>query len=192
MSPRHVACALLHHPVLGRDGQTVTSAITNIDLHDISRSALSFGLSAMYVVHPVEAQRVLATRIREHWVEGSGGLRIPDRKPALTILRIVTDLQTALDDLEREAGQGPPEIWTTSARPVSEKLLDFAQARSQLGQPGPPVLLVFGTGWGLAPEIHERATAHLTPIESPRSDGYNHLSVRAAAAILFDRLCGVR
>ena len=52
------------------------------------------------------------------------------------------------------------------------------------------VLLVFGTGWGLAPAIIERAAVRLCPIESPRPDGFNHLSVRAAAAIIFDRLLG--
>jgi len=48
--------------------------------------------------------------------------------------------------------------------------------------------LCLGTGWGLADEIHERAAVRLEPIRSPRADGYNHLSVRAAAAIIFDRL----
>jgi tRNA (guanine37-N1)-methyltransferase len=52
------------------------------------------------------------------------------------------------------------------------------------------VLIVLGTGWGLAPSVHARAHARLEPIRSPRADGYNHLSVRAAAAIMFDRLLG--
>jgi hypothetical protein len=37
----------------------------------------------------------------------------------------------------------------------------------------------------------DRAVAQLEPISSPRADGYNHLSVRAAAAIVLDRLLGV-
>jgi hypothetical protein len=32
----------------------------------------------------------------------------------------------------------------------------------------------------------------LDPIRSPRADGFNHLSVRAAAAIIFDRVLGQR
>lgn len=186
-SPRTVASALIHYPVVGRDEQLVTAAITNIDLHDISRSSHTFGLSAMYVVHPVDAQRLLATRIKEHWVNGSGGLRIPDRKPALACLRIVQDLDSVLSDL----GEGA-ELWTTSAKPISEKALSFEDARARLREPGPPVVLGFGTSWGLAPVVHARAAVHLEPILSPRTDGYNHLSVRAAAAILFDRLLGVR
>jgi hypothetical protein len=171
--------------VLDREGLVVTSAITNIDLHDISRSALSFGLSDFFVVHPVEAQRTLAERIRTHWVEGSGGKRIPDRKPALSILRTVESLQQAASAL------GPDvELWTTSARRVTEQPTTLAEGRRLLAEDGPPVLLVFGTGWGLAPEVHFQAVRHLQPVTPQRSGGYNHLSVRAAAAIIFDRLLG--
>lgn len=183
---RPLACALIHYPVLARDGQIVTSAITNIDLHDISRSALSFGLTSMFVIHPVEAQRLLATRIRNHWVDGSGGKRIPDRKPALEILRIVSSLDEATEAL------GPDtEIWTTSARTISGETTCLPDARKKLQEEGPPVLLCLGTGWGLDGSVHDQASVHLDPIQSPREDGYNHLSVRAAAAILFDRLRGV-
>lgn len=184
---RRVCCALLHHPVLDRDGQVVTAAITNIDLHDISRSALTFGLSDLFVVHPVEAQRALALRIREHWVEGSGGRRIPDRKPALALLRVVPSLTEVLAEL----GPGT-ELWTTSARPPKGEPVTLEAGRLLLQQEGPPVLIAFGTGWGLAASVHDLARLHLAPIVSPRADGYNHLSVRAAAAILFDRLLGVR
>ena len=34
-----VYCALVHHPVRDREGQTVTAAVTNIDVHDIARVA---------------------------------------------------------------------------------------------------------------------------------------------------------
>lgn len=183
---RRVASVLVHHPVLDREGNVVTAAITNIDLHDISRSSLSFGLTDFFVVHPVEAQRVLADRIREHWVLGSGGRRIPDRKPALAQLRVVPSLDHVFEALGAET-----ELWTTSANPVRSAPTSLFEAREVLRGVGPPVLLCFGTGWGLAPEVHARAARHLEPIASPRADGYNHLSVRAAAAILFDRLLGV-
>jgi hypothetical protein len=51
------------------------------------------------------------------------------------------------------------------------------------------VLVVFGTGWGLAPDVVEGADALLEPIRAERED-YNHLSVRAACAIVLDRLLG--
>ena len=181
---RRLAIALLHHPVLDRQRSIVTTAITNLDLHDISRSAHAYGVSDFFAVHPIAAQRELALKVREHWISGSGSRRIPDRSPAMSILRVVASLDEALDALG-----GPVELWTTSAveRPTS---LTHRAARERLQTDGPTVLVVFGTGWGLADSVCDRAHAHLEPIRSPRADGWNHLSVRAAAAILFDRLCG--
>jgi len=51
---------------------------------------------------------------------------------------------------------------------------------------GGPTLLVFGTGWGLEKGWVERADCVLAPIEG--LNGYNHLPVRAAIAIILDRL----
>jgi hypothetical protein len=186
---RRVAAALLHHPVVDRQGQVVTTAITNLDLHDIARSAHTYGLSDFFVTHPIAAQRELAERVREHWVNGSGARRIPDRTPPMRALRVVGALDQAVAGLAAEEGV---ELWTTSARPPDGEsgALDHGEARARLQTQGAAVLIVFGTGWGLAPEIVRRADYNLAPILSPRADGYNHLSVRAAAAILFDRLLG--
>ena len=93
---RRVAAVLLHHPVLDRGGAVVTTAITNLDLHDIARSAHAFGLSDFFVVHPIAAQRELAQRVKAHWTAGSGARRIPDRSPALGILRVVPSLDDVL------------------------------------------------------------------------------------------------
>jgi hypothetical protein len=49
-------------------------------------------------------------------------------------------------------------------------------------------LLLFGTGWGLAPELIRQADVRLEPIRGAPSSTYNHLSVRAACAITLDRL----
>ncbi len=86
-----ITLALLHHPVLDRAGETMTTAITNLDLHDMARSARTYGVEALFVVHPVAAQRLLAERIRTHWVEGSGKRRIPDRADAMELLRVVPE-----------------------------------------------------------------------------------------------------
>jgi len=183
---RAVSAVLIHHPILDRERAIVTGAITNLDIHDISRSAHTYGLAAYYVAHPIAAQRELAERIREHWLTGSGSRRIPDRVPPMRGLRIVTSLDEALT----AAGPGT-ELWVTSAQ-ASGECLSFDAARQQIRGEGPPILIAFGTGWGLADEVMQRANFLLDPIRSPRDDGFNHLSVRAAAAITFDRLLGHR
>lgn len=184
---RRCAIALVHHPVLDGQGATVTTAVTNLDVHDLARSARSFGCSDYFVVHPIAAQRELVSRIREHWIDGSGGRRIPDRREALRVLRVVESLDAAREAL---GGSGDVELWATSARPQA-CALGFGEARARLAAAGPPVLIVFGTGWGLASSVVEAADALLDPIEGA-GDGYNHLSVRAACAIVLDRLLGRR
>ena len=182
-----VAIVLVHHPVLDGQGAIVTTAVTNLDVHDLSRSARTYGCSDYFVAHPIAAQRELVERIRLHWTEGSSGRRIPDRREALGVLRIVTSLDEAIAEL---GGRDAVEVWVTAARRVGATL-SFADARERLGQGGKPVLLVFGTGWGLAPGVCEGADARLEPI-CAQQGAYNHLSVRSACAIALDRLLGAR
>jgi hypothetical protein len=183
---RSVSAVLIHHPIYDRARTIVTGAVTNLDIHDIGRSAHTYGLTNYYIAHPIAAQRELCERIREHWLTGSGSRRIPDRVPPMQNLRIVSNLDEAL------ASCGPDtELWVTSAR-AGENSLSHEAGRERVHGEGPPVLIAFGTGWGLADEVVQRASFLLSPIRSPRTDGFNHLSVRAAAAIIFDRLLGQR
>ena len=54
-----------------------------------------------------------------------------------------------------------------------------------------PVAIVFGTGWGVHESFYPAVDRILTPIYGPEGkEGYNHLSVRSAVAIILDRLLG--
>jgi hypothetical protein len=53
-----------------------------------------------------------------------------------------------------------------------------------------PVLLVFGTAWGLAPEVMATADFRLAPIKGTGT--YNHLAVRSAVSIILDRVLANR
>lgn len=186
-----VDLALLHHPVLDKGGRIVTTSVTNIDIHDLARSARTYGLRRFFVVTPVEALRSLARRIIEHWETGFGSTYNETRKDALSMVRLAPDLDGAIVDIEREIGLRP-ELVVTSARP-SELAISYADYRARLAGAGRPQLLILGTGWGLAPEILERADLRLEPILGVEGgDGYNHLSVRAAGAVILDRLFGAR
>jgi hypothetical protein len=184
---RRVAIALVHYPVLDGQGTHVTTAVTNLDVHDLARSARTYGCSDYFVTHPIAAQRELVERIREHWTDGSSGKRIPDRREALTVLRIVESLDAAIEAL---GGRGEVELWVTAARRLGPTL-SFADARARVEGEGKTLLVVFGTGWGLAPQVFQSADALLEPIVPVRGE-YNHLSVRAACAIALDRLLGAR
>lgn len=188
---RRLSIGLVHYPVLDRGGELVTTAITNLDLHDMARSARTFGVADMFVIHPVAAQRTLAERIRDHWVDGSGKRRIPDRAVALEVLRVVPSIDDVYAALAGPEGRRGVEVWTTAASARALSVASFADAAPRLRESGPPVLILFGTGWGLANELVEGADVRLEPIRGAEGSGYNHLSVRAACAITLDRLCSL-
>ena len=143
---------------------------------------------AILPVTPVAEQRILAERIRGHWQDGWGASYNPKRREALESLRVVPELDTALSDLE-ENWQRPAKIVVTGAqdRPGSISCKGLRQLFEDTGQ---PLLLLFGTGWGLTEELFARADFVLEPIKG--TGEYNHLSVRSAAAIILDRLLGER
>jgi hypothetical protein len=177
--------ALIHYPVLNRNGEVVTSAITSLDLHDIARSARTYGVRAMYVVHPVQEQRDFALRVMDHWRLDSGRLYDSRRREALDLVEVVHDLDCAIKAAQAIA-QAPPRLVFTSAR-VSG--VPYAELRREVeNAQAPPLLLMLGTGFGLAPAMQQRADIVLQAIHGPTD--YNHLSVRAAASVILDRLTG--
>jgi tRNA (guanine37-N1)-methyltransferase len=192
MPELHVAArtwvALVHHPVHDRTGDVVTTAVTNFDVHDIARSAATYGLAGYLLITPVAAQRDKVDRILQVWAgeDARGG---DYRLEALGRVRTAASLPEAI-----AAIGGDPRVVLTTAdsdrfeglpRVSPEDLV--AAARDQ---PQRPVLLVLGTGWGLTEETKSLADQVLEPVGG--RPAFNHLSVRSAAAALLDRLFGDR
>jgi len=181
-----VYVALLHHPVYDKNGEVVTTAVTNMDIHDIARSGRTYGIDGFYVVTPVKALQRLALKIIDHWEQGYGSQYNVTRKEALALARIKDTLDDVLIDIERECAERPLLV-VTSARAGGNRT-SFAQVRDMLINLSQPFLLILGTGWGLTEAIFSQSDYVLEAIEGPTD--YNHLSVRSAAAILLDRLLG--
>jgi len=181
-----VYLGLLHYPVYDKNHQVVTTAVTNMDIHDIARSGRTYGVRGFYVVTPVKALQKLALKIIDHWETGHGSQYNITRKQALEIARIANSLDDALIDIEREAGEKPTVI-ATSARPTKNRI-SFNTLRDMLNNKARPFLILFGTGWGLTETVFSQADYVLEAIEGYTD--YNHLSVRSAAAIILDRLMG--
>ena len=68
----NVYLALIHYPVLNRDGIVVTSSVTSLDMHDLARVGRTYGVSGVFVVHPFAPQRAFVERVIKHFVEGPG------------------------------------------------------------------------------------------------------------------------
>jgi len=185
MAPLYLA--LLHFPVYDKNGQVVTTAVTNMDIHDIARSGRVYGVRRFYVVTPVEALRALAEKIVAHWETGFGATYNETRKEALALVSLTEDLDHTIVDVEHDAGETPCLV-ATSAR-CRQPTLTYRQLQHMIREEGRPILLLFGTGWGLTEEVVGRADHRLPAIQGVGN--YRHLSVRAAAAIILDRLCGV-
>jgi hypothetical protein len=180
-----IHCALVHWPVKDREGARVTSAITNVDVHDLARSARTYGLAGYWVVSPIAAQRLLVDRILDHWRTGAGARRVPERTVALSICRAAE----SVDAVKLEIGDC--ETWATGARaPEGRAVLGWSEARERLARSAKPVLILFGTAHGLHPSLVETCDEVLAPIAGGAGSEFNHLSVRAAAAITLDRLLG--
>jgi len=176
--------------VINRHHEVIASAITNLDLHDLARLACTYDLPGCFVVTPLQDQQVLARELLAHWCTGVGLELHPHRRQALERLRIVDDIKAAQTAIRIEAGRSP-QLWATSARPDAATI-SHGDAHTRLlnsvGREATPRLLLLGTAWGLAPSVLEVCTEVLAPIVGV--SGYNHLSVRCAAAILVDRLVG--
>jgi tRNA (guanine37-N1)-methyltransferase len=181
-----VYCALLHHPVRDRSGQTVTSAVTTLDVHDLARSARTFELEGYFVVSPIEAQRALVASLLTHWDEGPGRRRMPERSRALERVRVCETLAEARTQIAAREGQAPFVV-ATSAR-ERPGALTVAALRARRTNDTGPILILFGTGHGLEESVLTEADAVLEPIRG--AGDYNHLSVRSAAAIILDRIAG--
>lgn len=177
-----MAIALVHHPVLDRRGDVVTSAVTNLDIHDLARLATTYNLSRYYLVTPAAEQQLLSSRIIGHWQKGAGASYNPDRCQALDCLQVVNSFDDALADWRSLVGSEGLAMLTGASH---QEGVDYPQAQNLAAER--PLLLVFGTGHGLAPALYATERPCLAPV---RAGQYNHLSVRTAAAIMLDRLIG--
>ena len=177
--------ALIHFPVVNKNGEVIASAVTNLDLHDISRSARTYGVQRYYVVTPLDDQQQFVGRLVDHWVTGSGAVYNPERRKALELVCIKSSLEEVRDDIHQVSGQYPHTIVTCARH--CPRSIGYDQLKKNINSGGPH-LLMFGTAWGLSGDFMDQADFVLDPVVGMTD--YNHLSVRSAAAIILDRLVG--
>ncbi|MBI4378347.1 MAG: RNA methyltransferase [Nitrospinae bacterium] len=181
----NIFIALVHYPVYNKKGEVVVTSITTLDIHDIARTAKTYGISKFYILTPLLTQRELAQRILRHWIEGYGAEYNPTRRDAFLITSVAGGLGDIIEDIERSTGK-TPKIIVTDARKFPDSI-SFNELKKELIKPY-VFLFLFGTGWGLERGLIQRADYRLEPVEGITD--YNHLPVRGAIAIIIDRLLG--
>jgi len=181
--------ALVHHPVVDRNAKIVTTALTSFDVHDIARSAMTYGLANYHVVTPVTSQRDKAVFIAAQWMGDAQG---EHRARALELVRVAASVDEVVAELTARYGVAPIVV-ASSARTDSFPGVPRRTAAglvAELEFLAQPMLVLLGTGWGLADALIPSVSRVVAPIEG--ASDWNHLSVRSAAAILLDRMFGRR
>lgn len=179
--------ALIHYPVYNKRLEVVKTSFTNIDVLDMARASKTYGVKHFYLVHPVGEQVELMKRVVYHWTEGKGYDYNSSRRESLENVKFADSLDDAVSNITEIEGR-PPLLISTDAR-YCNNMIGYGELREKLKNQDDPFLLMFGTGYGLAKEIINKADYILKPITG--NNEYNHLSVRSAASIILDRLCAV-
>lgn len=183
--PFNLYIALVHYPVYNNRFTIITTAFTNLDVHDIARSGATYGIKKFFLVQPNPEQQQLIERVLRHWTDGPGASLNESRTRALDLVEVKDSLSDVVEEIEK-AHSKKPKIIVTDAR-FDDDMIGYEELREMIfTREDETYLLLFGTGWGLAKEIMDEADYTLKPVSG--YTGYNHLSVRSAAAIILDRL----
>lgn len=175
--------ALIHHPIKNKDSQVITTAVTNVDVHDLARLSVTFGFKNYFIVTPIVEQQALVGRIVEHWKGDYGKLRNNKRSTALDTVIVSPSLESVIANIKDQTKKEVKVVSTTAK--ITERSLPMSRFAKEIDKEK-AYLLLFGTGWGLVDEIINNSDYVLEPLKY--ETGYNHLSVRSAVSIIMDRL----
>jgi hypothetical protein len=181
----NASLAVIHYPVYDKNGDIVATSVTNLEIHDIARTCMTFGISLCYIVTPLVRQREIAAKLVDHWLNGYGAQYNPVRSEALKKVRVVSDFDEMVNSID-----GDPLIVGTSTKERPGKMIGSRELHALMETGDRPVIIIFGTGWGLSDEVVERCEKMLVPIKG--EGNYNHLSLRVAIGIILDRIFGER
>lgn len=179
---KKIYVALLHYPMRDKEKTNVATSITNMDLHDISRSCTTYSVKNYFVVTPLKAQRDIASKVMDHWLTGYGATYNVNRKEAFERTRLSDSLLDVISEIEAKEGERPVVIATTARHSRADITFEETARLSE----NKPCLIIFGTGWGFTEDVFKMSDKVLRPIEGVGE--FNHLSVRSAVAIILDRI----
>jgi len=182
-----VSIGIIHYPVYDKRGNVVATSLTNLEIHDMARTCMTFGIDLCYIVSPLARQREIAERLINHWTHGYGATYNPERGEALKKVRIRPDIDAVLADF---GSSRRPLIIGTSSRRREGKTMSSGEFHDLVTKGLEPALVLFGTGWGLTEEVVDLCDRMLEPISG--AGDYNHLSLRVALGIILDRIFSER
>jgi tRNA (guanine37-N1)-methyltransferase len=186
--PSHYV-ALMHTDVLiGEEKRLGHSSVTSVDIHDIARSSKTYGIKQFFIVTPLLDQQKIVQKMLDFWKKGIGFEYNRCRYDAIQLVQLTASLQDTIAKIEEIEGKKPLIVTTSAKEVTTEQIISFYD-QTKVWKADRPVLLVFGTGQGLAPFVIEQSDYLLVPVEG--FSDFNHLSVRSAVAIILDRWLSV-
>ena len=187
--PHYVA--LMHTDVVikdhGKEIKEGTTSVTSIDIHDIARSARTYGLERYFIVTELVDQQKVVQKLLDFWKTGAGPEYNPERFEAVRSAYLTSSLEEVKQQIKELEGKDPLVI-ATSARDVRHPHKITYHDQAKVWALDRPVLLILGTGRGLTDRLVQSCDFILEPVEG--FSDFNHLSVRSAAAVIFDRWLG--
>src|SRR5690606_6963790 len=99
--PVSLSIALLHYPMVNKQGAAVATSVTNFDIHDIARAAKTYGVERYFIVTPIPMQQDFVRRIMRYWLEGFGAEYNPSREEAMSGVEVAPDLAAVGEAIAR-------------------------------------------------------------------------------------------
>ncbi len=190
--PSHYV-VLMHDQVIVDDERIGASSVTSLDIHDIARSACTYGLKKYFIVSPLPDQQKIVNKLLNFWLDSVGINYNFSRHQAMKNVILCSSIEEVIARIEEFEDNNTPILIATTA-----KIKNLADNRSNVinyydqetvWANKKPVLFVLGTARGLSNGILDRCDYLLEPVRG--FSDYNHLSVRSAAAVIFDRWFGI-
>lgn len=186
--PAHY-CALMHNDIDLKEGRVGHTSVTSIDIHDIARSSVTYGLRNFFIVTSLFDQQKMVEKMLHFWVdEKVGGDYNHNRHHAVKTVQLESDLEHVIDAIEKKEGIKPLIIGTSARDCDTTKMISYFD-QSVVWQQDRPVLFLFGTGSGMSTKLLDMCDYMLPPLQG--FSNFNHLSVRSAVAIILDKWLGI-
>ncbi len=185
--PHYVA--IMHTQINIKGGRVGESSIASLDIHDIARSSKTYGMKNFFIVTPLKDQQEIMKSFLGFWHSIEGFEYNKSRYDAVKLVIPALSLQAVIESITQKEGKRPLLIATSAKQHGNAQVIDFSSQSLVWGKER-PVLFILGTGQGLADGVLDQSDFLLMPIQGLTD--YNHLSVRSAAAVIFDRWLGLQ
>lgn len=185
----HHYIALMHNDIDLKEGRIGHTSVTSIDIHDIARSSVTYGLQTFFIVTSLKDQQKMVEKMLSFWVdEKIGGDYNNNRHEAVRTVQLKSELDDVIALIEEREGKKPLIIGTSARDGDTIKMLTYFE-QDIAWQYDRPILFLFGTGSGMSEGLLNRCDYMLPPLQG--FSDFNHLSVRSAVAIILDKWLGI-